>query len=73
MPESQRSALMLERMDAERYSIPPAVVLSSECGDMLQKLLKPSPSQRISLDQVGPRKVAESNRKPVLFDTPLAQ
>ncbi|KAG1657779.1 hypothetical protein FOA52_012856 [Chlamydomonas sp. UWO 241] len=52
LPESQRSALMLERMDSERYAIPATVVLSSDCGDILSQLLKPEPSQRITLEQV---------------------
>lgn len=52
IPESQRSAMMLERMDREQYEVPSSVVLSSECMDMVKRLLKSDPAQRISLEAV---------------------
>lgn len=53
IPDSQRSAMMLERMNSEKYHLHPSVVLSHEGTDILKKLLKPNPAQRINLEQVG--------------------
>lgn len=50
--ESQRSHMMLERMEHEKYPMPPHVIISMECMDLLRRLLKPDPAQRITLEGI---------------------
>lgn len=50
--EATRSQLMLERMEGEKYPLPPNVVISPECLDILRKLLKPNPAERLTLEGI---------------------
>lgn len=50
--ELSRSALMLERMENEKYPMPSHVITSLECTDLLKKMLKPDPAKRITLEGI---------------------
>lgn len=43
---------MLERMEGQKYTIPPNVDLSPEVCVLLKRMLLPDPTQRISIDEV---------------------
>lgn len=55
VPSHQRVQLMMSRILAMQWNMPPEVQISPECKDLLSKLLVANPQQRLTMQQVNAR------------------
>jgi serine/threonine protein kinase len=64
-PQQARVQAMMSRILNSQWAIPTDVPISSECRDLLQRLLDPNPARRITMPQISQHPWFLQNLPPV--------